>query len=172
MPSLRLPVTQLTNQILKQVRWLCSYVVPLLLTVAQYWNLSFNGSDLSHAVNFVFDERSCQSAWKKKKPRYIVATSTEGVSEEVRDQAVGLPGINSMWTFQRTQFLKCKQNHEVLFVFFFSTLNFIYLYILKWPKGLSYLPNQVSCSEFRLCVRCFPNEGIRRPNICLGIQKQ
>lgn len=56
----------------------------------------------------------------KKKPRYIVATSTEGVSEEVRDQAVGLTGINSMWTFQRTQFLKCKQNHEVLFFFFFQ----------------------------------------------------
>lgn len=128
MPSLRLPVTQLTNQILKQVRWLCSYVVPLLLTVAQYWNLSFNGSDLSHAVNFVFDERSCQSAWKKKKPRYIVATSTEGVSEEVRDQAVGLPGINSMWTFQRTQFLKCKQNHEVLFVFFFNFKLYIFVY--------------------------------------------
>lgn len=64
----------------------------------------------------------------KKKPRYIVATSTEGVSEEVRDQAVGLTGINSMWTFQRTQFLKCKQNHEVLFVFFFNFKLYIFVY--------------------------------------------
>lgn len=77
--------------------------------------------------------KEVQSDWKKrketkkrnkKKASYIVAISTEGVSEEVRDQAVGLPGTKSTWTFQRTSKMQ-KKITRVLFS------NFTHLYILK-----------------------------------------
>jgi len=75
-------------------------------------DLSFNGSDFSHAANFSFDETSCQSVWKEKKNIYIITASAELVTEELKDQALRLIGTSSTRTFQRIQIFKVYQKKK------------------------------------------------------------